>query len=336
MATAAKNYGRRKSDPPTDRVEDAGLSADERRDQHEDDDGPEHRTRPRETHEEAPDPGQLPDAQRTRLVMCPPEYLSTAIKNNVFMSGEAVDVPRAMRHYRRVRNAIRAFGVDVLEIPPCEGCQDQTYVANIGVAIDPYIILAKYKAPGREEEVAPARRFFENRGYECRQPPHDFEGEADLKKFQRNVYFGGYGKFTDREALEWIEDQANVHIIPLEEVSDQLYHLDCSLFVIDESNVLLTKAGLSKASIKTIELYANIHEAPAALKTTGITNGVKIPEKKIYLSGTFYPETKEYREAMEWLLEMWDQFGYTMIPLDTDELDKSGADLSCTVFHLDF
>jgi hypothetical protein len=44
----------------------------------------------------------------------------------------------------------------------------------------------------------------------------------------------------------------------------------------------------------------------------------------------------EYREAMEWMNKTFDKFGYTCVFLDTDEADKSGADLSCMVMHLDF
>ncbi|HKW09747.1 MAG TPA: hypothetical protein VJO33_05160, partial [Gemmatimonadaceae bacterium] len=130
-----------------------------------------------------------------------------------------------------------------------------------------------------------------------------------------------------------------IEIVRLHEVSDELYHLDCSIFVIDEENVLVTQPGLDKQSIKTVERYANVIMTPSGTKginSTGITNGVKIPEKKVFLSGTFMPEMPSYRKAMEWVLKTFDQFGYTVILLDTDEADKSGADLSCMVMHLDF
>ena len=286
---------------------------------------------------EAREHGDEPETLETmRFVMCPPQYLSTRIKNNVWMSGEPVDVKRAMRQYRRIKNVITGFGVEVLEIPPVKGLQDQVYVANIGIAIDPYIILANYKAPGREGEVEPAREFFEGLGYECLVPPFHFEGEADLKKLNDTTYFGGHDQFTDIRAHRWIEEQTGVHIIPVREVSEELYHLDCSLFVIDAQNVLVTKAGLDRASRKTVELYANVIETPSDIASTGITNGVQIPSKKIYLSGTFNPEMPEYRKGMEWLNDTFDKFGWTPLFMDCDEYDKSGADLSCTVMHLDF
>lgn len=291
-----------------------------------------------ESEEPTPHPGdQEHEEPHDRFVMCPPKYLSTRIPNNVWMKSAKVDVPRAMKQYSRIKNVIEALGVEVLEIEPVEGCQDQTYVANIAVAIEPLIVLAHYKAPGRDCEVEPARQFFESHGYKTVQPPMFFEGEADLKRLNDDLYFGGYGQFTDREAHDWISYQTGVTIIPIHEVDEKLYHLDCSVLVIDEDHVLVTKGGIDAESLKRIERVADVTLTPKDIETyAGITNAVLIPEKKIVLSGTFNPDDKEYVKSMEWMNKTFDQWGYTCLFLDTDEADKSGADLSCCVMHLPF
>lgn len=268
--------------------------------------------------------------------MCPPLFLSTHIKNNVWMDNQPVNIDRAMRQYGRIKHVIESFGLPVLEIPPEPGAQDQTYVANIGVAIEPYVILANYKAPGRDIEVPPARRFFEGLGYQCVQPTTYFEGEADLKKVTDDLYIGGWGQFSDMETYEWISELTGKKIVTVHETSQELYHLDTALFVLDPENFLITRQGLDRKSIKTLEGMANLIMTPDNIASTGITNGVKIPKKQIFLSGTFNPEQPDYRMAMEWLLMTMDNFGYTTILMDTDEADKSGADLSCMVMHLDF
>jgi N-dimethylarginine dimethylaminohydrolase len=271
-----------------------------------------------------------------QVVMCPPRYLSTRIKNNVWMSGEKIDTERACRQYERLKNVVEALGVTVLEIPPRKDCQDQTYVANIGIAIEPYIVLANYKAPGRACEVQPARAFFEELGYECIQPPYHFEGEADLKKWRDGVYFGGHGQFTDRRALDWIADRCKVDIIPLHEVNPKVYHLDCSVLVVDEDNLIVSKAGLDAESFGRLKKLAEVVEPPPEIFTTGITNAYLVREKEICLSGTFNPEMPDYRKAMQWMNCTFDRFGFTVLFMDVDEFDKSGADLSCCIMHLDF
>ena len=270
--------------------------------------------------------------------MCPPKYLSTAIPNNVFMKNEPVNVDRAMKQYDRIIRAFRALDVTVLEIPPVDGCQDQTYVANIGVAINPFIVLAKFKAEGRPCEEDPARAFFQSEGYQVIQPPTFFEGEADFKKWKAGVYFGGWGKFTDRATLDWIEDACQVKVIPIHETSDELYHLDCSLFIMDEQNFLVNREGMDSESFKALESIANLTLVPPDIMSCGVTNCVKIPgDKPILFSGMFFTEMEKYRKAMEWMnANVGDKFGKTVFFLDIDEPDKSGADISCMVMHLDF
>lgn len=274
----------------------------------------------------------------THLVMCPPEHLSTEIKNNVLMKGKPIDLKRAMRQYHRAKTIIEALGVHVDEITPAPGCQDQTFVANVAVAVEPYIILSNFKAPGRSGEIAPARSFFRKLGYETIQPPYHFEGEAELKRLRDDLYFGGYGQFSDRKALEWIADTCEVEIIPIHETDATLYHLDCSVLPVDEQNVLVTVDAIDKPSLHAIEAIANVIPTPPAPghNTTAITTCVLIPEKNICLSGAFNAERTDYVKAMEWLNDTFDKFGYTCVFLDMDEVSKSGADLSCGVMHLTF
>ena len=276
------------------------------------------------------------DPADVSFVMCRPRYLSTRCPNNVWMKNEKVNRERALSQWCRSVTVMEAFGTPVIEIQPRPDCQDQTYTANVAVAIEPYVVLANFKADCRDCEVEPARQTFTQLGYQCVQSPFHFEGEADLKKWKEGVYFGGVGQFTDPRSYQWMEQQFGIQIIQLHEVSKKLYHLDCSLFVVDEENFLVCSAGLAPESVRLLKSLANIIDVPDKLAVTGCTNAVKIPGKPIVLSGTFNPEMPEYRDAMDWMNETFDQFGWAVILLDCDEYDKSGADLSCSVMHLDF
>jgi len=276
-----------------------------------------------------------------RFVMCRPAYLSTAIPNNVFMTGEKVDVKRAVRQFTHITRLLRELGVTVLEIPPVEGAQDQTYTANIAVAIPDdngsgKIVLANYKAPGRAIEEQPAREFFEQMGYDVIRPSTYFEGEADFKLWKPGVYFGGHGKFTDRRSLDWISQKCGIQVIPIEETSDELYHLDCSLWVIDPEHFLVNRDGMSKESFKRLETLGEVIVVPPEIMACGATNVVRVPGKNIVLSGMFFPEVKQYQKAMDWMYEQCDRFGLSVIFVDIDQADLSGADVSCCVMHLPF
>lgn len=273
------------------------------------------------------------------FVMCEPRYLSTDIPNNTFMTGknkEPVDVERACKQWRALKHLIEALGTQVLEIPPKEGAQDQAFTANIAVAIEPYIILANYKAAGRAIEVPPAKLFFESMGYKTIQPPTHFEGEADLKHLRDDIYIGGVGQFSSPEAFEWIERHTGVTIIPVRETNEKLYHLDCSLMVLDEQTIVASHDGLDRSSYKALEQVAEVIEVPKGLALAGVTNGIKIVDKKVLISGTLQPEDALYRRGIEWLLATYDKVGYVVTFADTDGVNCSGADASCEVLTLTF
>lgn len=281
-------------------------------------------------------PNPLP---HSKFVVCRPDYISTKIANNKFMRGknkESVDVPRALNQWDREMHIIEAFGAELFEIPPTPGCQDQCWTANVGLNIKDTIVLAKYKAPGRACEIPPAKKFFEEKlGFKCIQPPYYFEGRADCLKWKDGIFIGGWGLFSSKEAYQWIADNCGVKIIPVHEINEATYHLDCCVNVVNEENFLVTPNSLDRASIKMLEKLGNVIMCPKGTETTGLTNSIKIPEKHIMLSGCFNQEIPEYRKASEWLLEEMDKLNYTVVFIDCDSYNPSGADASCSVMDLE-
>ena len=274
--------------------------------------------------------------RKPSFLMCPPKYLSTAIANNKFMKGKKIDTERAMRQYTRIKRLIHALGVKVIELPPTKGAQDQHFTANLGLSVDPFIFIAKMSAKGRTIEEEPGRRFFEKMGYTVLQPPHFWEGEAETKHWKDNIYFGGHGKFSEWKAQEWISNKAGIEIIPMKMVSDDLYHLDCCIHVIDKDNFMVCRSGIDSESFKRLEKLANIIVVPKEMEATGATNLIRIPDKNIVISGMFQPEYHQYRKSMEWILTAMDKFNNSVIFADIDEADKNGADCSCQVMHITF
>jgi N-dimethylarginine dimethylaminohydrolase len=275
--------------------------------------------------------------RKPSIVMCEPRYLSTAIPNNVHMKQEKVDVKRAMSHYNRIKRLLTALDVKVLEVPPVKGAQDQSYTANLFTPINPFIVLAKMSAPGRTIEEEPGRRFFEQRGYTVIQPPYFQEGQADLIRFDDGRYFGGYGIHSDIKSYDWISKKCGVEIIPIHEIEPALFHLDCVIQVLEKEKFIVCREGMSAESFKKVEKLGDVILVPKKFQSCGVTNIVKIPgNKKVAISGAFFPERDTYVEAMEWMLEMFDNLGWSIIFVDTDQHELSGADCSCLAGYLDF
>lgn len=278
-----------------------------------------------------------PDGAHSVFIMCRPNYLSTKIANNVFMSGknkQEPDVPKAINQWDRIVHIVEALGVDVLEIPPTKGAQDAVFTANVATNIGDTMVMANYKAPGRAVEVAPATKFFTQLGFKCIQPPDFYEGFADVKKWKDGYYFGGWGLFSTKEAFDWIENQCGVKIIHLHEIDERTYHLDCNLLIVDQENFIVTTGSLAPESIATLKKCGNVHMTPPGIETTGITNAVLIPEKRLLLSGAFNPEQPDYRKAMDFLLSTMDKLGYSCIFVEANAFEPSGGDLSCIILPL--
>ena len=293
--------------------------------------------------------GDMATGMRSTFVTCEPAFLDNAIPNNVYMGRgkgpQKIDRKKACASYHDFVRMLRALGVEVLEVPPEQGCQDQSYTANVGIwmtpetgANGPHLVVANFKAAGREVEEEPALRFFHELGLSPKQCPYDWEGEADLKYLKPGLYAGGIGQFSDPKAYRWIADKTGVEIIQVKETSKKLYHLDCSLMRLDDDNILVTPEGLDGAGMDALRKhYGNaktekqgIWKTPPAFSECGFTNCVLIPDKRVIIH-----EVYEKPEQQEWMTNFCRQFGLIDWRIEIGEFEKSGADWSCCHMHLD-
>lgn len=272
--------------------------------------------------------------EREVFVVCPPTYLDNSVPNNVYMGrgkqSEPIDLNAVGESYRKFTGMLRALDVKVYEMLATKGCQDQPYVANIGIYIRPHMIVANFKAAGRECEERPAMEFFHELHLSPIHCKFDWEGEADLKYLRPNLYAGGVGKFSVPQAYEWMADLTGKEIIQVEEISDKLYHLDCSLLRIDDNNILITPEGLSPKSIRTLqERIPNVWVTPPEFQGSGFTNVVLVRNKNVLIH-----EVYDTPEEEAWMDAFCKQFGLVDWPIEISEYEKSGADWSCCHMHL--
>lgn len=161
-----------------------------------------------------------------------PFTLDNRVANNVWMEpGAVIDHDAAQAQWFGFYKSLASQAL--VYLLPSEGnMQDQTYVANLGCYL-PHckrdtILLANFKSPPRRGEDEIGRRFFISLGYEVRQPAAYWEGEADLKFLRDNLYVGGYGLRSDREAYDWMADKFEMVITCVKLQDPKLYHFDCS------------------------------------------------------------------------------------------------------------
>jgi N-dimethylarginine dimethylaminohydrolase len=138
----------------------------------------------------------------TFLMNAPLSY-STDVPNNAWMEDlpEAERKPnnsKAMRQFLQLYHFIAAEAVVyVLPAPGDCGLQDLVFTANAGVVLahapnPDTVLISNFASPPRVLESNVNRAFFERLGYVTLTPPYNFEGEAELKHLNDNVYAGGF------------------------------------------------------------------------------------------------------------------------------------------------
>lgn len=283
------------------------------------------------------------------LMNCPFSY-NTDRPNNAWMYelGDAerkVDRDRAMSQFSQLYNHIASDAL-VFLLPTPAGCklQDLVFTANLGLVLEHLpgrdtVVLSNYNSDPRLGETEIGERFFRSMGYKTIVSPHKFEGEAELKHLYDDVYIGGYGIRSDREAYEWMEAEFGMHIVKVREVDEHLYHLDCSIFPITPDDTLVCTELFDKDEIKALEEVTNVIDVSADAAYSGICNSVRFHNSVLNASHlhTLRAGSDDYRTELKKNRELEDivvQLGLETCYFNLSEYHKGGALLSCLLMHL--
>lgn len=220
-------------------------------------------------------------------------------------------------------------------ILPSEGnFQDQPYVANLGCYLphikkENIILLSNFKSPPRIGEDVVGAKFFLSMGYKVFQPPYTWEGEADLKYIRDNLFIGGYNIRTNIKSHDWMREYFDMDIISVKMTDDKLYHWDCSFCPLSEDKALVATKVISRKDIKAIEKVVDIIEIPKQYIYSGWTNAILLNGAILHAP----PSDDDSKEAFKQFIS---HLGYEPVIIHLEEYEKSGADLSCMLMHLNY
>lgn len=285
------------------------------------------------------------------FVLCPPTYADIKIANNIWMTSNkevrVQDREKFMSQWVDLYGILSASAVVYL-LPPKPEFQDMTYVNSFvylpHIKDRNIIVLSNFTAKGRAGEEIVAGKYLRELGYEIHSCPYKFEGCPELKYSGKdNVYYGGYGIRTDIRALEWLEQKFNCKIVKIKETDPYLYHLDCSLFVLNKDNVMAYIDETPIKTLKEIEKYATIHPISIDAAYQGATNSVRVSTFVLNASSIDYMRItdkyyKEEEKKNKELEKICLKLGLELIFTDLSESMLGGALLSChctPLNHLD-
>jgi N-dimethylarginine dimethylaminohydrolase len=290
-------------------------------------------------------PSQLP---LQSYVMNFPFSLSTSDPNNIWMqelTNEelAINRPKAYKQFMDLYNFVA--GGSLTYLLPSEGnFQDQVYVANLGIYLphitdENHIILSNFTSDPRKGEEHVGEKFFNQMGYKTAISPYKWEGEADLKFLYDNVYIGGYDIRSDIKTYEWMEENYGMNIIKLEMVDEYLYHLDCSVFALNQDQTLICTELYEESELKMLEKHTEIIDIDVEDALGGLTNSVRMGNMILCASNiSEMKKTHEYyageKHKLETLEKICGDAGMEPVIFNLSEFMKSGAMLSCMMMHL--
>lgn len=258
-----------------------------------------------------------------------PFTVSSSSPNNPLMSGKPYNHKRANSQFMKLYNAIAKEAL-VYILPSEDDYQDLPFVANIGCYLphlkNPTILVANFKSPPRQGEDIIGKKFFRSMNYKVDQPPNYWEGEADLKYIKDNLFIAGYGIRSELKAYNWMKDKYGMDIVTIKMEDPKLYHFDCLFFPLTATKALVTTSVVSKDDIKRIEKHVEIVNVPKEYNHDGWTNRIRLRNKILYNKMNTGSD-----RAFEALMG---KHSFSAVGFDLDEFDKSGADLSCMIMHL--
>ena len=290
-------------------------------------------------------PSQLPIQS---FVMNFPFSLSTADPNNIWMQELTdkeliINKPKAYKQFMDLYNFVA--GGAVVNLLPSEGnLQDQVYVANLGIYLphiknENHIILSNFTSDPRKGEELVGEKYFNQMGYKTAISPYKWEGEADLKYLYGNKYIGGYGIRSNIKAYEWMEEQYGMDILKVAMVDEYLYHLDCSIFALNNNQTLVCTELFDEEELVEMEKYTEIIDIDVDDALGGITNSVRLGNMIMCASNIAeLKKSHEYYEGevhkIKTLEKICGDAGMEPVIFNLSEYMKSGAMLSCMMMHL--
>ena len=223
-------------------------------------------------------------------------------------------------------------------------------MSNLGLVLphckEDTVIISRFRSEPRIGEERTGADFFKLMNFTVERPPETFEeepvyfeGEADLKHIQGNLYIGAHGMRTSRNALTWAAERFEMEIVPFRMTDPYLYHLDCCFLRITEEAVLLCTSLADRMCVRAIEQHCEIIDVSVEHARAGITNSLLLPGEVLCDFGYYRARQREpvllNRESQDRApREICSRFGRTLRVFCMSEFYKSGALLSCLIMHI--
>jgi len=255
---------------------------------------------------------------RTRVVMSPPDYYDIQYSINPWMDMDnKVNPARAKTQWETLQNAYLHLDLEVLTIPPARGLPDLVFTTDHGVFIDGTFYLSNFRYSERQKEQDITIPWYKKQNIKVQPIPSLCYMEGGDVFFHHNHIYLGYGFRTSLNTAEYLSNTTHYPVISLELVDEAFYHLDTCFLPLSPDTAFYYPGAFTNEGIKSLKSHFDIlialtsHEAESF-----VSNSVVIGKNVICQPCPSYEQK---------LMDL----GYTPIPLDIREFNKSGGGIHC-------
>jgi N-dimethylarginine dimethylaminohydrolase len=163
-----------------------------------------------------------------RILMCPPDFYGIHYEINPWMSRQRQsDQATARQQWENLHRLLVEAGAEIPLLSPVEGLPDMVFTANAAMIFRRIAVMARFRHPERQGEVAHDEAWLRADGFEIRHVPTDihFEGAGDAL-FCGDTLFAGYRIRSHARGHQQIGEMLGCRVIPLELIDPYYYHLD--------------------------------------------------------------------------------------------------------------
>lgn len=262
--------------------------------------------------------------KKRRVVMSPPDYFTIKYAINPWMNiANPVNPGLAQQQWHKLKSLYQELGLTVLEIPPVQDLPDLVFTTDHGVMIGKTFYLSHFRYPERQREQKVVKDWYTKQGMSLASlpPDHYLEG-GDLVVHDQTLFLG-HGFRTSENAASWLAQATGYTVIPLTLTNNHFYHLDTCFLPLNAATALYYPHAFDQSSRQLLKSkFSSLIPITLAEANNFACNSV-IMGKHILCQ-----PNKQFEARLTTL-------GYTPIPVNISEFNKSGGGLHCLSQILD-
>ncbi len=260
------------------------------------------------------------------ILMCRPDYYDIEYEINPWMSrSKGADTARARTQWESLQQTLCNLGVRVELIEPQPGLPDLVFTANAGLLFGKRFFSSLFRHEVRAHESPHFDRWFAERNFTVEHMPDGmyFEGAGDAL-FCGSKLFAGYRIRSDIRGHQYIAQQIERQVLPVELVNTRFYHLDTCFCPLAPGEAIYFPDAFDAYGRKVLE--------------KNVPNLIPVVEAEAHRFGcnaVVVGKTVVTNTGCEQLAADLKSRGYESVQVELDEFIKSGGSAKCLTLRLD-